>query len=99
MQFGQPVDGLGEQRRLVVLEPVVGRVLRGVLQPVGGGEVDDAADAPDELRRERHRRLVRQAEEDHVEPVDLIGVERLEHEPRIGAGQARIERRRGDTGL
>ena len=41
----------------------------GVLQPVGGREVDDAADLADELRRQRHARLVRQAEEDDVEPL------------------------------
>ena len=95
--LGQPVDGLGEQLGLVVLEAVPLRVQRGVLQPVGGREVDDAADPAHELRGERHRRLVGQAHEHDVEPVDggdrgVVGGH--ERKVRVRRGQRRVQRRR-----
>ena len=40
---------------------------------------------------------MRQAEEHDVEPVDAVGVERLEHEVRVGTGEARVQRRRRGT--
>ena len=45
------------------------------------------------------RRLVGQAEEDDVEPVDPVGVEALEHEVGVGHGQARVELGRRRAGL
>ncbi len=99
VQLGQPVDRLGEQLRLVVLEPVPAGVQAGVLQPVGGGEVDDAADPPDELRGERHRRLVGKPEEHEIELAGPIDVERLEHEVGVARRQARVERGSRGAGL
>ena len=45
----------------------------------------------DELRRERHRRLVRQPEEHEVEAPHAIEVERLEHEVGVRRRQPRVE--------
>ena len=100
--LGQAVGGLGEQGRLVVLEAVPLRVQRGVLEPVGRRQVDDAADPSDELRREGHRRLVREAEEHDVEPVDavdgvVVGGRQLE--VGVGGGQRRVQRGGGRAGL
>ena len=72
VSLGQAVDRLGEQLGLVVLEPVPLRVQRGVLEAERRRQVDDAADPADELRRQGHRGLVREAEEHDVETVDGV---------------------------
>ena len=97
--LGQPVHRVGQQFRLVVLEPVERRVLRAVLQAVRGREVDDAADMADQLRRQRHARLVREPEEHQVESAGALDVERLEDQPGVGAGERRVQRRGWDARL
>ena len=89
MELGQPVDGLGEQVGLLVLEAVVLRVLRGVTESVGSRQIDHATCLADELGRRRHARLVRKAEEHHV---GLGGPDRVERS-NTSSGYATDERR------
>ena len=91
VQLGQPEHGRGQQLGLVVGEAVPRRVQRRVLQPVRRREVDEAADLAVQLRRQRHRRLVRQAEEDDVEPLGHRRVELVEHEVGVARREARVQ--------
>ena len=91
MEFGQAEHRGCQQLGLVVREAVPRRVERGVLQPKCGRQVDQAADVAVQLRRQRHRRLVRQPEEHDVEPLGLRRIELVEHQVRIVRGEARVQ--------
>ena len=92
MQLGQAEHRCREQIRLVVVEPVPRRIQRGVLQPERRREVDQAADLAVQLRRQRHRRLVWETEEDDIEALGFGRVELVEDQVRVMGRQARVQR-------
>jgi hypothetical protein len=92
VELGQPEGRGGQMLGLVVLEPVPGGVERRVAQPVGRRQVDHAPDLADQVRHDRHARLVRKTQEHDVVAVDPSGIELLEDQIGVGGGDARVQR-------
>lgn len=65
-EFGQAVDGSGEQVRLGVLEAIVLRVQRPVLESKGAREIEHRDASAAQNRRKLQARFVRGAEEDGI---------------------------------
>ncbi len=99
MQLGESVHRVRQQPELIVFEPVVRRVLGGLLQTVGRGQIDDTPDVADQLRNHRQRRLVWETEEHHVEAAGALDLERLEDEVRVDPRQAGVQLGRSRSGL
>ena len=59
-----------------MLGAVPGRVGGGVVEAEVGGQVDEEADAADQGRGQALRLPVGQGQEDHVEPVEVVGAHR-----------------------
>ena len=91
MQLREPEHCVGEQRRLRVFEPVVRRVEGGILQPVGGRQIDDAPHRSDELRRQFHRAVVGKPEEHQVEPGGRGRLECRVAQGRVGQFERRVQ--------
>ncbi len=91
MQLWQPEHSGGEQFRLIMGEAVPRRVQRCVLQTERSRQVDQAADLAMELRRQRHRCLMWQPEEHHIEPLGLRWVELVEHEVGIAGSETGVQ--------
>ena len=66
IDFGQAVDGLGEQIRALMRHPVPALPECGIFQAEIGGQIDDARAAFEQLGHGLHRRAVGRSEEDQI---------------------------------
>src|SRR5439155_10924536 len=66
MEFGQPVDGLGEQVGARMLDAVVLAIESRIFQPEVCAEVDDLPSADEELGHPPHGLTVRHRKEEEV---------------------------------
>ena len=72
MQLGQTINGLLQQRRLIVSEAVPLWIRRGIFQSVGGRQVDHTSNFAHKCWGQSQTRFMRQTQECDIDAIDLL---------------------------